>query len=139
VVEFNARFGDPEAQAVLALLESPLSGLLLWAARGGIPPTPHWRDGAAVTVVIAAAGYPGPPRTGDPITGAEQQGVIHAGTRRRDDGAIVSSGGRVVAVTATGATLAEARTRAYALAATVHLPGGQLRTDIALGAVEDAR
>jgi phosphoribosylamine---glycine ligase len=139
VVEFNARFGDPEAQVLLALLESPLSGLLLWAARGGTPPTPHWRDGAAVTVVIAASGYPGTPRTGYPITGAEQQGVIHAGTRRRDDGVIVSSGGRVVAVTATGATLAYARERAYALAATVHLPGGQLRTDIALRAVQDAR
>src|SRR6516162_7083034 len=95
-------------------------------------------DGAAVTVVIAAAGYPGAPHTGDPIRGAEQQGVIHAGTRRREDGVIVSSGGRVVAVTATGATLAEARERAYALAATVHLPGGQLRSDIALRAVQDA-
>jgi phosphoribosylamine---glycine ligase len=140
VVEFNARFGDPETQAVLALLESPLSGLLLWATRGGTPPpTPHWRDGAALTVVIAAAGYPGTPRTGDPITGAEQQGVIHAGTRRRDDGVIVSSGGRVVAATATGATLAQARERAYALADTVHLPGGQLRRDIALRALQDAR
>jgi phosphoribosylamine--glycine ligase len=138
VVEFNARFGDPETQAVLALLESPLSGLLRWAARGGVPPTPHWRDGAAVTVVIAAAGYPGTPRTGDPITGAEQQGVMHAGTRRRDDGVIVSSGGRVVSVTATGATLAEARERTYTLAAAVHLPGGQLRRDIALRAVQDA-
>jgi phosphoribosylamine---glycine ligase len=139
VVEFNARFGDPETQPVLALLESPLSGLLCWATRGGTPPTPQWRDGAAVTVVIAAAGYPGAPRTGDPIMGAEQQGVIHAGTRRRADGVIVSSGGRVVAATATGATLAEARERAYALAATVHLPGGQLRSDIALRAVQDAR
>jgi phosphoribosylamine---glycine ligase len=139
VVEFNARFGDPETQAVLALLESPLSGLLLWATRGGTPPTPHWWDGAALTVVIAAAGYPGTPRTGDPITGAEQQGVIHAGTRRRDDGVIVSSGGRVVAATATGATLAQAREHAYALAATVHLPGGQLRRDIALQALQDAR
>jgi phosphoribosylamine---glycine ligase len=139
VVEFNARFGDPETQAVLALLESPLSGLLRWATRGGTPPAPQWRDGAAVTVVIAAAGYPGTPRTGDPITGSEQQGVIHAGTRRRADGVIVSSGGRVVAATAAGATLAEARERAYALAATVHLPGGQLRSDIALRAVQDAR
>jgi phosphoribosylamine--glycine ligase len=138
VVEFNARFGDPETQALLALLESPLSGLLGWASRGGAPPAVRWHNGAAVTVVIAAAGYPGTPRTGDPITGAEQQGVIHAGTRRRDDGVIVSSGGRVVAATATGATLAEARERAYALAATVHLPGGQLRRDIALRVVEDA-
>lgn len=138
VVEFNARFGDPETQAVLALLETPLGGVLRWAAGGGgRVPSLDWRAGAAVTVVIAAAGYPGPPRTGDPITGAEQLGVIHAGTRRRDDGVIVSSGGRVVAATATGATLAEARERAYELARSVHLPGGQLRGDIALRAVAD--
>jgi phosphoribosylamine--glycine ligase len=135
VVEFNARFGDPETQAVLALLETPLAGVLRWAAEGGPTPVLRWHDGAAVTVVIAAAGYPGPPRVGDPLVGAEQPGVIHAGTRRRDDGAIVSSGGRVVAATATGPTLADARERAYALAATVHLPDGQLRQDIALRAV----
>jgi phosphoribosylamine--glycine ligase len=135
VVEFNARFGDPETQAVLALLETPLAGVLRWAAVSGPTPVLRWQDGAAVTVVIAAAGYPGTPRVGDPIVGAEQPGVVHAGTRRRDDGAIVSSGGRVVAATATGATLAEARDRAYALAGTVHLPDGQLRLDIALGAV----
>jgi phosphoribosylamine--glycine ligase len=139
VVEFNARFGDPETQAVLALLETPLAGVLRWAAGAGGPaPVLQWRDGAAVTVVIAAPGYPGPPRTGDPITGAEQPGVIHAGTRRRDDGVIVSSGGRVVSATAVGATLAEARDRAYALARSVHLPGGQMRTDIALRAVSSA-
>jgi phosphoribosylamine--glycine ligase len=142
VVEFNARFGDPETQALLALLETPLAGVLRWAAGaagaaggGGPVPVLQWRDGAAVTVVIAAPGYPGPPQTGDPITGAEQPGVIHAGTRRRDDGVIVSSGGRVVSATAVGATLAEARDRAYALARSVHLPGGQMRTDIALRAV----
>ncbi|HEY3718489.1 MAG TPA: phosphoribosylamine--glycine ligase [Jatrophihabitantaceae bacterium] len=136
VVEFNARFGDPETQVVLALLETPLGGVLRWAAvGGGATPRLQWRDGAAVTVVIAAPGYPDPPRTGDVIAGADQPGVIHAGTRRRDDGAIVSSGGRVVSATAVGATLAEARERAYALAATVHLPGGRLRTDIALRAV----
>lgn len=136
VLEFNARFGDPETQAVLALLETPLAGVLRWAAgAGGRTPVLQWHDGAAVTVVIAAPGYPGPPQTGDPITGAEQPGVIHAGTRRRDDGVIVSSGGRVVSATAVGATLAEARDRAYALARSVHLPGGQMRTDIALRAV----
>jgi phosphoribosylamine--glycine ligase len=137
VVEFNARFGDPETQVVLALLESPLHGLLYAAATGALAQHPPlvWRDGAAVTVVIAAAGYPGSPRTGDPITGTEQPGVIHAGTRRRDDGAIVSSGGRVVSVTATGKTLDEARNRAYALAATIRLPGAQHRSDIALRAV----
>jgi phosphoribosylamine--glycine ligase len=95
----------------------------------------RWRDGAAVTVVRAAAGYPGAPRTGDVITGSEQPGVIHAGTRRRDDGAVVSSGGRVLSITAAGATLADAREAAYRLAESVHLDGGQQRSDIALKAV----
>jgi phosphoribosylamine--glycine ligase len=136
VVEFNARFGDPETQPVLALLETPLGGLLRAAATGKLAQHPPlvWRDGYAVTVVIAAEGYPGMPRSGDPVTGTEQPGIIHAGTRRRDDGVIVSSGGRVVAPTATGSTLAEARERAYALVAAVGLPGGQHRTDIALRA-----
>jgi phosphoribosylamine---glycine ligase len=137
VVEFNARFGDPETQVVLALLETPLGGLLTAAAVGELAEHPplQWRDGAAVTVVIAAADYPGTPRTGDVITGSEQPGVIHAGTRRRDDGAIVSSGGRVLSATATGSTLAAARDAAYALVATIDLPGGQHRTDIAERAV----
>ncbi|HLY34826.1 MAG TPA: phosphoribosylamine--glycine ligase [Jatrophihabitantaceae bacterium] len=136
VVEFNARFGDPETQVVLALLDSPLGELLRAAATGqlGAVPPLQWRAGFAVTVVIAAAGYPGPPRGGDVVTGSEQTGVIHAGTRRRDDGAIVSSGGRVLSVTATGATLDQARVRAYDLVASVQLPGGQFRTDIALQA-----
>ena len=137
VVEFNARFGDPETQVVLALLESPLGALLHAAATGVLAqhPTLCWRDGAAVTVVIAAAGYPGSPRTGDVIVGAEQTGVIHAGTRRREDGAIVSAGGRVLSATATGATLADARAAAYALVETIELPGRQYRSDIALRAV----
>jgi len=138
VVEFNARFGDPETQVVLALLDSPLGSLLRAAATGMLArhPSLAWRTGYAVTVVIAAEGYPGAPRTGDHITGAEQPDVVHAGTRRRDDGLIVSSGGRVVAATATGATLAEARDRAYALVATIGLPGSQHRTDIALRALD---
>ncbi len=137
VVEFNARFGDPETQVVLALLESPLGALLHTAATGVLAqhPTLRWRDGAAVTVVIAAPGYPGSPRTGDVIVGAEQTGVIHAGTRRREDGAIVSAGGRVLSATATGATLADARAAAYALVETIELPGRQYRSDIALRAV----
>jgi phosphoribosylamine--glycine ligase len=136
VVEFNARFGDPETQVVLALLESPLGELLHAAATGRLAAHPplKWRDGAAVTVVLAASGYPGSPRTGDVLTGGDQPGVIHAGTRRREDGAIVSAGGRVVSVTAVGADLDEARTRAYALVEKVHLPDGQYRTDIALRA-----
>ena len=138
VVEFNARFGDPETQVVLALLDTPLAAVLRWAAVGGATPQLQWRTGSAVTVVLAAAGYPGTPRGGDVITGAELDGVIHAGTRRRDDGAIVSSGGRVLSVTATGATLADAREAAYALAASVDLPHGQRRSDIAQRAVAGA-
>jgi len=88
-----------------------------------------------VTVVIAADGYPETPRTGDVITGADQPGVIHAGTRQREDGAIVASGGRVLSITATGPTLAQARERAYRLVETVDLPGGQHRTDIGLRAI----
>ena len=138
VVEFNARFGDPETQVVLALLDSPLAALLHAAAPGTLAAHPplQWRDGSAVTVVIAAAGYPGTPRTGEVITGAEQPGVIHAGTRRRDDGAIVSSGGRVLSATAVGPTLAAARDAAYQLVAAIDLPGAQHRTDIALRAVQ---
>jgi phosphoribosylamine--glycine ligase len=140
VVEFNARFGDPETQVVLALLDTPLGGLLHAAATGRLAEHPplRWHTGAAVTVVLAAAGYPGPPRTGDVITGADQPGVIHAGTRRRDDGAVVSSGGRVLSATATGPTLAAARAAAYRLLAGVDLPGGQHRRDIALAAVRGA-
>jgi phosphoribosylamine---glycine ligase len=136
VVEFNARFGDPETQVVLALLESPLGGLLRSAATGTLATHAplQWRDGSAVTVVVAAPNYPGPPHTGDVITGADLPGIIHAGTRRRDDGAIVSAGGRVLSATAVGATLAEARAGAYALVDRVHLSGAQVRHDIALRA-----
>ncbi|WP_285788557.1 phosphoribosylamine--glycine ligase [Micromonospora sp. NBRC 101691] len=137
VIEFNARFGDPETQVVLALLESPLGGLLHAAATGTLAAHPplRWRDGAAVTVVLAAANYPGTPRTGDVITGAERPGVIHAGTRRADDGALLSAGGRVLCGTATGPDLAAARDAAYALVAGVELPGSHHRSDIADAAV----
>jgi phosphoribosylamine--glycine ligase len=135
VVEFNARFGDPETQAVLALLETPLGGLLAAAARGDLASHPalRWRPGAAVTVVLAAPGYPQAPRTGDPITGDDVRGVLHAGTAERD-GHVVSAGGRVLNVVATGATLADARDRAYATLRGIHLDGGHFRTDIALEA-----
>ena len=137
VVEFNARFGDPETQVVLALLETPLAGLLLAAATGALGEQPplEWRSGAAVTVVVAAAGYPGTPHTGDAIVGADQPGVIHAGTRRTDDGAVVASGGRVLSATAVGDTLEAARERAYQLVRSIELSGGQYRSDIALRAV----
>ena len=132
VVEFNARFGDPETQAVLALLETPLAGLLLAAATGrlGEHPALQWREGAAVTVVLAAHGYPQSPRTGDVITGADHPGVLHAGTALRD-AQIVSAGGRVLNVVATGQTLSQAREQAYAVLSTIDLPGGHYRTDIA--------
>ncbi|OLR90907.1 phosphoribosylamine--glycine ligase [Actinokineospora bangkokensis] len=138
VIEFNCRFGDPETQAVLALLRSPLSTLLHAAATGALAQHPplEWADGAAVTVVVAAEGYPGRPRTGDPITGGEGEGVLHAGTRRRDDGALVSAGGRVLSVVGTGPDLAGAREDAYRRVEGVHLPGSHHRTDIALRAVE---
>ncbi|MFG1997332.1 phosphoribosylamine--glycine ligase [Actinoplanes sp. NPDC048988] len=138
VIEFNARFGDPETQVVLALLETPLAGLLNAAATGTLAELPplRWRDGAAITVVVASKNYPATPRTGDVIEGAEVPGVIHAGTARRDDGALISAGGRVLSVTAVGADLREARDAAYALVDGIRLDGAQYRTDIALGAVE---
>jgi phosphoribosylamine--glycine ligase len=138
VIEFNARFGDPETQVVLALLATPLAGLLQAAATGKLAEHPplRWHDGSAVTVVVASKDYPATPRTGDVITGAEVPGVIHAGTARRDDGALISAGGRVLSVTATGPDLASAREAAYALVDGVRLDGAQYRTDIALGAVE---
>jgi phosphoribosylamine---glycine ligase len=139
VVEFNARFGDPETQVVLALLDTPLGGLLHAAATGSLAMHPplRWRPGFAVTVVLAAAGYPGTPRTGDVLVGAEQAGIIHAGTRRRAEGATPVSGGRVVSATAIGESLADARDNAYRLLAAVQLEGGQHRTDIALRAARD--
>lgn len=138
VVEFNCRFGDPETQSVLALLDSPLGQLLYAAATGALSNfgALRWREGAAVTVVIAAENYPGRPRVGDVITGAEADGVLHAGTARRDDGAIVSAGGRVLSIVGTGADLAAARTAAYSVAESIRLPGGHFRTDIGLAAAD---
>jgi phosphoribosylamine---glycine ligase len=138
VVEFNCRFGDPETQSVLALLDSPLGQLLHAAATGHLAEAPplRWRDGAAVTVVLAAENYPGRPRVGDVITGAEADGVLHAGTARREDGAIVSSGGRVLSVVGTGADLTAARDAAYTLMRSIRLPGSHFRSDIGLAAAE---
>jgi phosphoribosylamine---glycine ligase len=138
VVEFNCRFGDPETQAVLALLESPLGQLLHAAATGRLADFDplRWRDGAAVTVVLAAENYPGRPRVGDVVAGSEAEGVLHAGTTRRDDGAIVSSGGRVLSVVGTGADLSAARARAYDILSSIRLPGSHFRGDIGLKAAE---
>jgi phosphoribosylamine--glycine ligase len=140
VIEFNARFGDPETQVVLALLETPLAGLLHAAAIGGLRQHEplRWRDGFAVTVVVAAAGYPEHPRTGDPITGIDAVPppayALHAGTAARD-GETLSSGGRVLSVTATAPTLSAARDAAYAGVAQIELTGSHHRTDIALKAI----
>ncbi|MEE1768455.1 phosphoribosylamine--glycine ligase [Streptomyces sp. JV185] len=145
VIEFNARFGDPETQVVLARLKTPLAGVLLGSANGTLDELPplKWREEAAVTVVIASHNYPGTPRTGDPIEGLDEVAaqdaphayVLHAGTRREGD-TIVSAGGRVLSVTATGKDLASARERAYTAAARIRLDGSQLRTDIARKAAE---
>jgi len=138
VVEFNCRFGDPETQAVLALLTSPLGGALYATATGTLADFAplQWHDGYAVTVVLAAENYPGRPRLGDVITGAEADGVLHAGTSRREDGAVVSSGGRVLSVVGTGVDLPAARAAAYGVMSSVRLPGGHFRTDIGLAAAE---
>jgi phosphoribosylamine--glycine ligase len=138
VIEFNCRFGDPETQAVLALLRTPLAALLNAVATGKLAAHPplDWHDGYAVTVVIAAEGYPGPIRSGDVIGGSEAPGVLHAGTRRRDDGAIVSSGGRVLSVVGTGESLTASRDDAYNKIADVHLAGSHHRTDIAARAAK---
>lgn len=138
VVEFNCRFGDPETQAVLALLDSPLGQLLYATATGGLADVGplQWREGYAVTVVVAAENYPGRPRVGDVITGSEADSVLHAGTTRRDDGAVVSSGGRVLSVVGTGADLPAARESAYAVLSSIRLPGSHFRSDIGLAAAE---
>jgi phosphoribosylamine--glycine ligase len=138
VVEFNCRFGDPETQSVLALLDTPLGQLLYAAATGRLAEQPplRWHDGYAVTVVVAAENYPGRPRVGDVISGAEADGVLHAGTARREDGAIVSSGGRVLSVVGTGPDLTAARDAAYTLTKSIRLPGSHFREDIGLAAAE---
>ncbi len=139
VVEFNARFGDPETQVVLDRLETPLAGLLAAAASGslaGAPPL-RWADGAAVTVVIAAEGYPEQPARGDTIEGLAEAGrvpgayVLHAGTRTDDAGHLVSAGGRVLNVVGTGPDVAAARAVAYQAAGQIEMRGGWYRTDIA--------
>jgi phosphoribosylamine--glycine ligase len=135
VVEFNARFGDPETQPLLALLDSPLAALLHAAAEGRLHEVdpPRWKQGAAVAVVMASAGYPESSSKGDVITGTEDVSgadVIHAGSAELD-GALVTAGGRVLAVTAVGADVADARAKAYAGVSSISFDGAQWRTDIA--------
>lgn len=137
VVEFNCRFGDPETQAVLALLETPLAKILHSVATGALSEIEalRWQDGAAITVVLAAAGYPTNPATGEEIRGAEGPEILHAGTEEVD-GKIISTGGRVLNVIGTGKDLQEARENAYARIKEIEMEGGFYRSDIGLAACE---
>jgi phosphoribosylamine--glycine ligase len=142
VIEFNVRFGDPETQGVLMRLRTDFLELLMAATRpGGLASVGmEFDEGWAVTLVLASAGYPASSSSGDVIAGLDAVGegveVTHAGTARREDGAIVTAGGRVLNVTAVGAGPAEARDAAYAAADLIHFDGRQLRRDIAQRAVE---
>jgi phosphoribosylamine--glycine ligase len=143
VVEFNARFGDPETQVVLARLQTPLASVLHAAATGTLGDLAplRWTPDAAVTVVLAAPGYPASPETGGVLGGLDAAAavpgaaVLHAGTAQRD-GDVVASGGRVLSVVGAGSDLATARATAYDALARIHLDGGQYRSDIAASAAE---
>lgn len=147
VIEFNVRFGDPETQVVLARLDQPLGELLLATATGRLGEHPDAlaiADRAAVTVVLASEGYPEAVQAGRPIAGvddadapAEGVRVLHAATAEGDDDALTATGGRVLNVVGTGATLADARERAYAAMGRIRLQGGQFRHDIAERAAAD--
>ncbi|MGH9037550.1 MAG: phosphoribosylamine--glycine ligase, partial [Acidimicrobiia bacterium] len=142
ILEYNVRFGDPECQVVIPRLTSDLGAHLRESAEGRLRTPVVWRDEACVTVVLASEGYPAAPRTGDAILGLEAAGevegvtVFHAGTRRNEGGEVLTSGGRVLNVTAMGSSLAEARARAYAAAGRISWPGVQYRRDIAASVVE---
>ncbi|MGH9041148.1 MAG: phosphoribosylamine--glycine ligase, partial [Acidimicrobiia bacterium] len=137
ILEYNVRFGDPECQVVIPRLASDLAVHLRESAEGRLWTPVEWRDDACVTVVMASEGYPAAPRTGDPILGLEAAGevegvtVFHAGTSRNEEGEVVTSGGRVLNVSGLGASISEARTRAYAAAERISWPGAQYRRDIA--------
>ena len=138
VVEFNARFGDPETQPLLARLTTPLGEVLYAAATGDLAAHPEleWGSGAAVCVVLAAEGYPGAPKTGGLITGLEAASrngsiIIHAGTARDSQGNLISAGGRVLGVVGLGEEIEAARGRAYESIAEIQLDGSFYRRDIA--------
>ncbi|MCU1402763.1 MAG: phosphoribosylamine--glycine ligase [Microbacteriaceae bacterium] len=138
VIEFNARFGDPETQVVLPRLITPLSGLLFAAATGGLGslPRPEFSDDVAVTVVLASEGYPETPITGRIISGVDTAlaihgvSVAHAATAKSGDN-LVATGGRILSIVATGTDFIEARSRAYLALEAIELDGGHYRTDIA--------
>jgi phosphoribosylamine---glycine ligase len=140
VIEFNARFGDPETQVVLPRLATPLSGLMLAAATGGLGklPYPKFSDEVAVAVVLASEGYPDGAEVGRPITGLDEAAMV-PGVRLAfaatalSDGRFVTTGGRVLSVVATAGDFATARSRAYRALDAIGLEGGQYRTDIAAG------
>ena len=135
VVEYNARFGDPECQAVLSLLDSDLMDLFLACRNGTLDQVDvRWKDGASCCLVLASGGYPGSYVKGYPITGLEEAGrtatVFHAGTKLGEDGAVLTNSGRVLGVTATGPDLAAAIQGAYASAKHIHFTDMHFRTDI---------
>ena len=136
VIEFNARFGDPETQVLIPRLKTPLAQLLYKAATGNlIDSVLEWRDESAVTVVLAANGYPSEVKTGDEISNLNSVDgvtIFHAGTK--DDGALRSSGGRVLTITGLGSDLTEARDKAYRTISQIKLEGSFYRNDIALNA-----
>jgi phosphoribosylamine--glycine ligase len=141
LIEYNVRFGDPECQVLMLRLEDDLLPLLLAAAEGRLAGlAPRWRDEAALTVVMAAKGYPGTPEKGSVIAGVEDAAgdalIFHAGTARDASGQLVAAGGRVLNVTATGRTVSEAQARAYAAIDRIDWPGGFCRRDIGHRAVE---
>lgn len=142
VLEFNCRFGDPETQAILPRLKSDLLELFEATIDGTLDrATIEWDERAAVTVVLASGGYPNKYATGKPISGLETAGspdvhIFHAGTRK-ENGKLVTAGGRVLAVTALGETVAAARARAYEAVSQIEFEGCHYRRDIALGAVAD--
>ena len=138
VIEFNARFGDPETQVLLPRLKTPLAQLLFAAATSKLENFQEleWSDQSAVTVVLASEGYPSQPKSGDIITGIRtnsNSSVFHAGTQLRD-GVLRSSGGRVLSVTGLGSDLTQARDAAYRTISRISLPGSHYRRDIALNA-----
>ena len=146
LIEYNTRFGDPECEVLMPRLESDLVELLMATVESRLESvTAHWSRDTALTVVMAAKGYPGTPQAGteirnvDQVTAMAHVMVYHAGTAKRDDGALIAKGGRVLAVTARGATIAEAQRRAYDAVKAIDWSGGFYRKDIGWRAIAKTR